>query len=75
MKKMLSNIRTKLCDAVARGRSILTDRRGEVAVNTIGAIIIAVVVIGLLIVAIRAFFPNFFTTMFQSMQQHLNGNW
>ena len=75
MKTMLNNIRTHLRAAAAKGRSILTDRRGEVAVNTIGAIIIAVVVIGLLIVAINAFFPNYYTNMFQSMQQHLNGNW
>ncbi len=53
----------------------LQDVRGDLATNTIGAIIIAVVVIGLLVVAIRAFFPNFFTTMFQAAQTRLNRNW
>jgi hypothetical protein len=75
MKKLFNNIRSKLCEVAVKGRSLLTDRKGEVAVNTIGAIIIAVVVIGLLVVAIRAFFPNFFTTMFQAAQTRLNRNW
>ncbi len=75
MKKLFNNIRNKLCKVAVKGRSLLTDRKGEVAVNTIGAIIIAVVVIGLLVVAIRAFFPNFFTTMFQAAQTRLNRNW
>ena len=54
---------------------LLRDRRGDLATNTIGAIIIAVVVIGLLVVAINSFFPDFFTGMFQSMQNKLNANW
>ena len=53
----------------------LQDVRGDLATNTIGAIIIAVVVIGLLVVAINAFFPGFFTNMFNSMQTKLNANW
>ena len=68
MKKFLSKIRDK-------ARGILTDRRGDLAVNTIGGIIIAVVIIGLLIVAINAFFPNFFTTMFAAMRTKLNDLW
>ena len=53
----------------------LRDVRGDLATNTIGGIIIAVVIIGLLVVAINAFFPNFFTSMFNSMQTKLNGYW
>ena len=53
----------------------LCDQRGDLATNTIGGIIVAVVIIGLLIFAINAFFPNFFTSMFNSMQQKLNANW
>ncbi len=53
----------------------LQDVRGDLATNTIGAIIIAVVIIGLLVVAINAFFPGFFTNMFNSMQNKLNANW
>ena len=43
--------------------------------NTIGAIIVAVVIIGLLVVAINAFFPTFFTDMFNGMKTRLNSNW
>ena len=75
MKKLFNSISTRIRAAADKGRSLLLDRKGEVAVNTIGAIIIAVVVIGLLVVAIRAFFPNFFTTMFQAAQTRLNRNW
>jgi cytochrome c biogenesis protein ResB len=75
MKTMLNNIRTRIRAAADKGRSLILDRKGEVAVNTIGAIIIAVVIIGLLVVAINAFFPGFFTGMFNSMQQKLNANW
>ena len=53
----------------------LQDVRGDLATNTIGAIIIAVVIIGLLVIAINAFFPGFFTNMFNSMQTKLNANW
>ncbi len=53
----------------------LQDVRGDLATNTIGAIIIAVVVIGLLVIAINAFFPGFFTRMFNAMQDKLNANW
>ena len=58
-------------------RTLLTlqDTRGDLATNTIGGIIVAVVIIGLLVVAINAFFPNFFTSMFNSMQTKLNANW
>ena len=41
----------------------------------IGGIIITVVVIGLLVLAINAFFPGFFTNIFTSMSQKLNANW
>ena len=75
MKKLFSSIHRKLQDAAVKAQEVLADRRGDVAVNTIGAIIIAVVVIGLLVIAINAFFPNFFTGMFQAMQQKLNANW
>ena len=56
-------------------RRLTADCRGDVAVSTIGGIIIAVVMVGLVIVAIKAFFPGFFTGMFQSMSQKLNANW
>ena len=75
MKTMFGTVRMKLERAARKARGVLADRRGDVAVNTIGAIIIAVVVIGLLVIAINAFFPNFFTGMFQAMQQKLNANW
>ena len=75
MKKLFSKIDSKLFEVAVKARRILTDRKGEVAVNTIGAVIIAVVVIGLLVVAIRAFFPNFFTTMFRAARTRLNRNW
>ncbi len=68
MKKFLSKIRDRVSGK-------LTDKRGDLAVNTIGGIIIAVVIIGLLIVAINAFFPGFFTTMFTAMRTKLNNLW
>ena len=51
------------------------DCRGDLATNTIGAIIIAVVIVGLLVVAIRSFFPSFFADMFTAMSNKLNANW
>ncbi len=68
MKKLFFRLCRKVWTA-------LLDRKGDLATNTIGAIIVAVVVIGLLIVAINAFFPGFFTNMFTSMQTKLNLNW
>lgn len=75
MKKFIRKIREKVQRTGTRFANLMTDRKGDLATNTIGAIIIAVVVIGLLIVAINAFFPNFFSSMFQSMADKLNANW
>lgn len=75
MKKFIRKIREKVQITGTRLANLMTDRKGDLATNTIGAIIIAVVVIGLLIVAINAFFPNFFSSMFQSMADKLNANW
>ena len=75
MKKLINKINEKSISAHCRLTSLLTDRKGDLATNTIGAIIIAVVIVGLLIVAINAFFPNFFSGMFTSMSEKLNGNW
>jgi hypothetical protein len=75
MKKKLNSLAGKVQDACIRVHSLLTDRRGDLAVSTIGGIIIAVVMVGLIIVAVKAFFPGFFTGMFTSMQSKLNANW
>lgn len=75
MKKFIRKIREKVQSAGTHFANLMADQKGDLAVNTIGGIIIAVVVIGLLIVAINAFFPNFFSSMFQSMTDKLNANW
>ena len=75
MKKLISKINEKVISAHYRLTSLLHDRKGDLATNTIGAIIIAVVIVGLLIVAINAFFPSFFTDMFTSLKTKLNTNW
>lgn len=49
--------------------------RGDLATNTIGGIIVAVVIIGILVIAINNFFPSFFAEMFESMKNKLNANW
>ncbi len=75
MKKVFKNISNKVRCSMTAVCCKMTDCKGDLAVNTIGGIIIAVVLIGLLIAAINAFFPGFFTTMFNSMEQKLNANW
>ena len=89
MKKLLRSIRSKvnaLCDKVnalftkvrilcRSGSAVLASNRGDLSTNTIGAIIVAVVIIGLLIVAVNAFFPTFFSDMLNSMKTKLNSHW
>lgn len=75
MKKLLSTIRRKVKGTGKKASAVFTDIRGELATNTIGGIIIGVVVVGLLIMAINQFFPNFFSEMFGKMSQKLNANW
>jgi len=55
--------------------AVIVDPVGELATDSIGAIIIVVVIVGLAVVAIKKFFPGFFTTMFNSAQAKLNLNW
>lgn len=75
MKKLINTIKQKALTAQVGITTFAQDRRGDLATNTIGAIIVAVVIIGLLVVAVNAFFPTFFTEMFNSMKTKLNANW
>ena len=75
MKKMINSIRNKAQSLAVRTHTFVQDVKGDLATNTIGAIIVAVVIIGLLVVAVNAFFPGFFTEMFNSMKTKLNDNW
>ena len=75
MKNAVRTIKTRLSKTISKANAILSDTRGDLATNTIGGIIVAVVIIGLLIVAVNAFFPGFFTDMFNKMAQKLNSNW
>ena len=75
MKKLFNTIRNKAQSLAVRTHTFIQDVKGDLATNTIGAIIVAVVIIGLLVVAINAFFPTFFTDMFNGMKTRLNSNW
>ncbi len=75
MKNAVKTIKTRLSKTIRKANTVLSDTRGDLATNTIGGIIVAVVIIGLLIVAVNAFFPGFFTDMFSKMAQKLNSNW
>ena len=75
MKKLLKSARSKFQSLSIRAHNFVEDVKGDLATNTIGAIIVAVVIIGLLVVAINAFFPTFFTDMFNGMKTRLNSNW
>ena len=75
MKKVFKSISKKIKSTGNKAVAVLSDTRGELATNTIGGIIVGVVIIGLLIVAINQFFPSFFSDMFNSMADKLNSNW
>ena len=75
MKKLINSIRNKAQAQAVRTHTFVQDVKGDLATNTIGAIIVAVVIIGLLVVAVNAFFPTFFTDMFNGMKTRLNSNW
>ena len=75
MKKVFQSISRKIRSTGSRAAAVFTDNKGELATNTIGGIIVAVVIIGLLIVAINQFFPDFFSDMFERMADKLNANW
>ena len=65
-----------LCVRTAvRTTAVIEDTKGDLATNTIGAIIVAVVIVGLLVVAAKAFFPTFFTNALKGMETRLNKNW
>ena len=75
MKKMINSIRSKAQGLCVRAQTFVADVKGDLATNTIGAIIVAVVIIGILVLAVNTFFPGFFTDMFNSMKDKLNANW
>ena len=75
MKKLINSIRNKAQSLAVRTHTFVQDVKGDLATNTIGAIIVAVVIIGILVLAINTFFPGFFTEMFNSMKDKLNNNW
>ena len=73
--KISDRIRSLLLSIWVQMHAMMCNSYGDLAVSTIGGIIVGVVLVGLLIVAIKAFFPGFFNTMFTSMQTKLNANW
>jgi|LSQX01.3.fsa_nt_gb hypothetical protein len=75
MKNHIQSVRRKIYDASSKALSVLRSNKGELATSTIGGIIVGVVIVGLLIIAINQFFPNFFSDMFDKMSDKLNGNW
>ncbi len=75
MKNRIQSIKAKVRNLSIKAATALTDTRGDLATNTIGGIIVGVVIIGLLIIAINKFFPGFFSDMFGKMSDKLNGNW
>ena len=75
MKKVFKFISEKIKNTGNKVAAVVSDTRGELATNTIGGIIVGVVIIGLLIMAISQFFPGFFSDMFDSMAEKLNANW
>ena len=75
MKKLINSIRNKAQSLAVRTHTFVQDVKGDLATNTIGAIIVAVVIIGILVLAVNTFFPGFFTDMFNSMKDKLNANW
>ena len=75
MKKLINTLNRKSLAAQCRVMNFIHDRKGDLATNTIGAIIVAVVIVGLLVVAVNNFFPSFFAEMFESMKNKLNANW
>lgn len=72
VKNGIRKVREKV---IVRTAEVICDPCGDLATNTIGGIIVAVVIVGLLVVAVRAFFPNFFSDMFAAMETRLNNNW
>ena len=75
MKKLFNSVKEKIRDFSVKAVTALTDTRGEIATNTIGGIILGVVIVGILVISINSFFPNFFTEMFNNMKTKLNSNW
>ncbi|NLV51601.1 MAG: hypothetical protein GXY20_13030 [Clostridiales bacterium] len=75
MKKIANTITEKVRSVTGRAEALLRDNCGDLAVNTIGSIILAVVIVGLLILAVNSFFPGFFQSIFDGMEQKLNANW
>ena len=75
MKKLFNNLKQKALSAKASVTNFVQDVKGDLATNTIGAIIVAVVIIGILVLAVNTFFPSFFTDMFEAMKNKLNANW
>ena len=75
MKKFFNNLKQKALAAKTSVDTFVQDVKGDLATNTIGAIIVAVVIIGILVLAGTTFFPSFFTDMFEAMKDKLNANW
>ena len=75
MKRFVRSVCSKVQSLCNRANNLVQDVKGDLATNTIGAIIVAVAIIGILVLAVNSFFPSFFTEMFNSMKDKLNANW
>ena len=71
MKKLFNKLKEKALAAKTSVDNFVQDVKGDLATNTI----VAVVIIGILVLAVNTFFPSFFTDMFSAMKDKLNANW
>jgi len=74
MKKLIEAIRNTLIPGVyATVNRAVTDDTGSDTTEKIGMVVVAVVIVGLLAVAVRAFMPGLFTSIGTIAQQKLEG--
>ncbi len=74
LAKKFQNLLKKLSDRTTdMAVEVMTDVSGSDTTEKIGMVVVAVVIVGLLAVAVKAFMPNLFNSIGSTAQEKLNG--
>ena len=75
MRTFIRNMTKKMEGVYLRAQLLIEDKKGDITVNTIGGIIVGIIILGCLVVAANAFFGDgsggFFKDMFTAAQKKL----
>lgn len=71
--RMSTSLRTKARAAAVKAQTFAANKAGSDTTEKIGMVVVAIVIVGLLAVAVKQFMPGIFSSIFGTAENKLNG--